>query len=110
MTNRRAQSALADFYGGRERDKASTETALLTGPDRAALRRVLNHVPGGYPMSTPPGPGFSVRETLEVFADTVDTLAMWMSDHERVQRELTALQRDVDAARRIFGGTLTPKP
>jgi hypothetical protein len=110
MTNRRAASALADFYDGRERDKLSHETTTLTGPDRAALRRILYHVPGGYPVSTPPGPGFTARETLAVFADIVDTLAMWMQDHERVQQELSELRRDVDAARRIFGNTLTPKP
>jgi hypothetical protein len=108
MTNRRAASALANFYDSRNRDGATTETSALTGSDRAALRRVLNHVPGGYPTWTPPGPGFTVRETLALFAEVVDDLDMWTQEHTRVQAELTTLRRDVDAARRIFGHTLSP--
>jgi hypothetical protein len=65
---------------------------------------------GGFPTTTATGPDFTVRQTLELFADVVDTLAMEMREHERVQQDLTALQRDVDAARRIFGNTLTPTP
>jgi hypothetical protein len=81
-------------------------TTTLMGNDRTSLRGVLQRIGGvSFPRLQD---RVSVSDVIEMLAQLADIHTATLRDHERTKEELAALRRDVDAARRIFGNTLTP--
>lgn len=93
-------------------DAARPQQTTLSSAERAVYRVALRHIPGvsADPMGIDVT-GLEVIESLAAVSDILgDALGDALREKSRIEDELRALRSDVDAARRIFGGTLTPKP
>ncbi len=100
----RSRDAVDAYWSNRI--PVGAETTTLSAHERGAYRVALAHIPGvsGFRILAPDITG---KDVIEALASVSDILGDALREKSRIEDELRALRSDVDAARRIFGNTLT---